>query len=52
MTKTIFIGIGSFARNIKEIKEMVSFYREKGFSPMIEVVKMDFVNRPSRFNRM
>ena len=45
MTKTIFIGIGSFARNIKEIKEMVSFYREKGFSPMIEVVKMDFANR-------
>ena len=44
VTKTI-IGIGSFARNIKEIKEMVSFYREKGFSPMIEVVKMDFANR-------
>lgn len=44
VTKTI-IGIGSFARDIKDIKEMLSFYREKGLSPMIEVVKMDFVNR-------
>lgn len=44
VTKTI-IGIGSFARNIEEIKEMLSFFREKGLSPMIEVVKMDFVNR-------
>ena len=53
MTKTI-IGVGSFARNIKDIKEMLSFYREKGLGPMIEVVKMDFVDRPgpSKFKRI
>ena len=33
---------GSFVGSIKETKEMLQFYKEKGLSSMIEVVKMDY----------
>ena len=36
---------GSFVGSIKETEEMLQFYKEKGLSSMIEVVKMDYVNK-------
>ena len=36
---------GCFVGSIKEIEEMLEFYKEKGLSSMIEVVKMDYVNK-------
>uniref|UniRef100_A0A2N9G636 AB hydrolase-1 domain-containing protein n=1 Tax=Fagus sylvatica TaxID=28930 RepID=A0A2N9G636_FAGSY len=36
---------GSFVGSIKETEEMLEFYKEKGLSSMIEVVKMDYVNK-------
>ncbi|GMY14339.1 cinnamyl alcohol dehydrogenase [Fagus crenata] len=35
----------SFVGSIKETEEMLEFYKEKGLSSMIEVVKMDYVNK-------
>ena len=43
-------NIGSFAMSIKEIEEIPEFYREKNLNPIIEVVKMNFVNKS--FKRM
>jgi hypothetical protein len=37
--------IGSFVGSIKETEEMLEFYKEKGLSSMIQVVKMDYVNK-------
>ena len=36
--------------SIKEIEEIPEFYREKNLNPIIEVVKMNFVNKS--FKRM
>lgn len=36
---------GSFVGSIKETEEMLEFCKEKGLSSMIEVVKMDYVNK-------
>jgi cinnamyl-alcohol dehydrogenase len=36
---------GSFVGNIKETEEMLQFCKGKGLSSMIEVVKMDYVNK-------
>jgi len=30
---------------VKETEEMLEFWKEKGLSSMIEVVKMDYVNK-------
>lgn len=36
---------GSFVGSIKEIEEMLEFCKEKGLTSMIEVIKMDYVNK-------
>jgi D-arabinose 1-dehydrogenase-like Zn-dependent alcohol dehydrogenase len=36
---------GSFVGSIKETEEMLEFCKEKGLCSMIEVVKMDYVNK-------
>jgi|UniRef100_A0A2N9H294 cinnamyl-alcohol dehydrogenase len=36
---------GSFVGSIKETEEMLEFCKEKGLNSMIEVVKMDYVNK-------
>nr|CAJ44443.2 cinnamyl alcohol dehydrogenase [Leucaena leucocephala]CAJ90658.1 cinnamyl-alcohol dehydrogenase [Leucaena leucocephala] len=36
---------GSFIGSIKETEEMLGFWKEKGLSSMIEVVKMDYINK-------
>nr|CAK22318.4 cinnamyl alcohol dehydrogenase [Leucaena leucocephala] len=36
---------GSFIGSIKETEEMLKFWKEKGLSSMIEVVKMDYINK-------
>ncbi len=36
---------GSFIGSMKETEEMLEFFKEKGLSSMIEVVKMDYVNK-------
>lgn len=36
---------GSFIGSVKETEEMLEFWKEKGLSSMIEVVKMDYVNK-------
>ena len=36
---------GSFIGSMKETEEMLEFCKEKGLSSMIEVVKMDYVNK-------
>ncbi|XP_028787976.1 probable cinnamyl alcohol dehydrogenase [Neltuma alba] len=36
---------GSFIGSIKETEEMLQFWKEKGLSSMIEVVKMDYINK-------
>lgn len=36
---------GSFIGSMKETKEMLEFCREKGVTSMIEVIKMDYVNK-------
>ena len=35
---------GSFIGSMKETEEMLEFWKEKGLSSIIEVVKMDYVN--------
>ncbi|XP_054777086.1 probable cinnamyl alcohol dehydrogenase 1 [Prosopis cineraria] len=35
---------GSFIGSIKETEEMLGFWKEKGLSSMIEMVKMDYIN--------
>ncbi|KAJ0096388.1 hypothetical protein Patl1_28612 [Pistacia atlantica] len=42
--------LGSFIGSVKETQEVVDFWVEKGFKSMIEVVKMDYVNKA--FERM
>jgi cinnamyl-alcohol dehydrogenase len=36
---------GSFIGSMKETKEMLEFCKEKGLTSMIEVVKMDYINK-------
>nr|ABX75855.1 cinnamyl alcohol dehydrogenase [Acacia auriculiformis x Acacia mangium] len=36
---------GSFIGSIKETEEMLEFWKEKGLSSMIEMVKMDYINK-------
>ena len=36
---------GIFIGSIKEMEEMLEFWKEKGLSSMIEVVKMDYINK-------
>ncbi|KAI4298510.1 hypothetical protein L6164_032060 [Bauhinia variegata] len=36
---------GSFIGSIKETEEMLEFLKEKGLSSMIEIVKMDYINK-------
>lgn len=36
---------GSFVGSIREIEEMLEFCKEKGLTSMIEVIKMDYVNK-------
>lgn len=36
---------GSFIGSMKETEEMLEFCKEKGLQSMIEVVKMDYVNK-------
>ena len=36
---------GSFVGSIKEIEEMLDFCKEKGLTSMIEIIKMDYVNK-------
>ncbi|GMY39313.1 cinnamyl alcohol dehydrogenase [Fagus crenata] len=49
LTPMVMLGrksiTGSFVGSIKETEEMLEFYKEKGLSSMIEVVKMDYVNK-------
>ena len=41
---------GSFVGSIEETQEILEFWAEKGLTSMIEVVKMDYVNKA--FERM
>ena len=41
---------GSFIGSIEETQELLEFWEEKGLKTMIEVVKMDYVNKA--FERM
>ncbi|KAF7840771.1 cinnamyl alcohol dehydrogenase [Senna tora] len=36
---------GSFIGSMKELEEMLDFWKEKGLTSMIEVVKMDYINK-------
>lgn len=36
---------GSFVGSMKETEEMLEFWKEKGLSCMIEVVKIDYINK-------
>ncbi|GMY39219.1 cinnamyl alcohol dehydrogenase 1-like [Fagus crenata] len=49
LTPMVMLGrksiIASFVGSIKETEEMLEFYKEKDLSSMIEVVKMDYVNK-------
>nr|WVG89632.1 cinnamoyl alcohol dehydrogenase [Zanthoxylum armatum] len=49
VTPMIMLGrktiTGSFIGSITETKEMLEFCQEKGLSSMIEVIKMDYVNK-------
>ena len=38
-------NIGSFEGSIKDVEEMLEFYREKDLNSIIEVVKINFVNK-------
>ena len=42
--------IGGFIGSIEETQELLEFWEEKGLKTMIEVVKMDYVNKA--FERM
>ncbi|XP_041013815.1 cinnamyl alcohol dehydrogenase 1-like [Juglans microcarpa x Juglans regia] len=49
LTPVVMLGrksiTGSFIGSMKETEEMLEFCKEKGLSSMIEVVKMDYVNK-------
>ncbi|KAH9655868.1 Cinnamyl alcohol dehydrogenase 5 [Citrus sinensis] len=49
LTPMVMLGrkaiTGSFIGSMKETKEMLEFCREKGVTSMIEVIKMDYVNK-------
>ncbi|KAM3694987.1 hypothetical protein ACB098_07G095800 [Castanea mollissima] len=49
LTPMVMLGrktiTGSFVGSIKEIEEMLEFCKEKGLTSMIEVIKMDYVNK-------
>uniref|UniRef100_A0A2N9GU66 Enoyl reductase (ER) domain-containing protein n=1 Tax=Fagus sylvatica TaxID=28930 RepID=A0A2N9GU66_FAGSY len=49
LTPLVILGrksiTGSFIGSMKETEEMLEFCKEKGLSSMIEVVKMDYVNK-------
>jgi len=36
---------GSFIGSMKETEEMLEFWKEKGLSSMVELVKMDYINK-------
>ena len=38
-------NIGSFEGSIKDVEEMLEFYREKDLNSIIEVVNINFVNK-------
>ncbi|KAK4258801.1 hypothetical protein QN277_005209 [Acacia crassicarpa] len=49
LSPTIMLGrkmiTGIFIGSIKEMEEMLEFWKEKGLSSMIEVVDMDYINK-------
>lgn len=49
MSTSIYRGmktnIGSFEGSIKDVEEMLEFYREKDLNSTIEVVNINFVNK-------
>lgn len=49
LTPMVMLGrktiTGSFIGSVKETKEMLEFCQEKGLSSMIEVIKMDYINK-------
>jgi len=49
LTPVVMLGrktiTGSFVGSIKEIEEMLDFCKEKGLTSMIEIIKMDYVNK-------
>ncbi|KAI9119764.1 hypothetical protein K1719_009153 [Acacia pycnantha] len=49
LSPTIMLGrkmiMGIFIGSIKEMEEMLEFWKDKGLSSMIEVVDMDYINK-------